>query len=562
MKWRDRLTNKELTVLPSVMESGRYRLTKPAKCNHHTQLLAGDIVFSDGSKICDLGDITLDIEQASGVEDQAQQGLFAEAVTTIQRLMLETPNIMVSPLLPSALVSESSNLNPLETLLKQVLDAGHLHHIAQHPRLDLRYDEAITPVSRARRLANGTLKHLASHSECWQRRTLTGVIPRKVLARFSEDEYSIYENRLYARLLDRLERHLRIRLARLIALQDELQQALNFQQAESVHHRLSYAICELWGKTFDPEQTDTQLKVSKETRKVLEKALQDIQGLKQQGLYSLIPRAVQVSGQVHRTNILGHDPHYRHLPPLWEESQREIQAAAIKPEDVFARERDLHNAYSDYVGLVIKHALQRYDINHETLSFEWDSQAVTLTQKGDEWHLTCTNGSNLQLVPWVYYFPLPEFVSLPANRLICWVGLDERKQLQRPVTSSGAVPISPLDLYVVERMGYVLDQWLIQQRLNDYNKMKVKDLNTFILCPVCQTAGQVTEQSDGFAASCKKDDCGTKWYLHREGYQQTLEKNADFQQIGRRNISLDFAVSQPNIKPNPLPNRKKIQAVG
>lgn len=557
MKWRDRLTNKELTELPSVMESGRYRLTKPAMFNHHTRLAAGEIVFSDGSKTCDLGDISLPIAQSSGVEDQAQQGLFADAVTTIQRLIREMPNMMASPLLPSALISESSNLNQLETSLQKTLNAGHLHYIAQHPRLDLRYDEAITPVSRARRLANGTLKHLASHSECWQRRTLTGVIPRKVLARFSEDDYGIYENRLYARLLDRLERHLRIRLARLIALQDELQQALDFQRAESVHHRLNYAICELWGKTFNPEQTNKQLEASKKTREELEKALRDIQGLKQQGLYPLIPRAVQISGQVHRTNILGHDPHYRHLPPLWEKSQREIQAAATKPEDVFAKERELHNAYSDYVGLVIKYALQRYGIDNETLRFQSGSQTITLTQKGDEWHLTHTDGSVLELVPWVHYFTLPEFTSLPVNRVICWAGLDERKQLHSYTSRSGTVPISPLDLYVVERMGYVLDEWLMRQQLNDYNRMKVKDVNAFVLCPICQKNGQVTEQADGFAASCHA--CDTTWHLTPQGYQQILKKDGDFQQIGRRNIKLVFK-PQPNTKPNFSSNRKKLHA--
>ena len=119
MKWRDRLINKELTALPSVMESGRYRLTKPAIFNHHTRIAAGDIVFSDGSKTGDIDNITLPIQQISGIEDQAQQGLFADAAITIQRLIRETPNAMVSPLLPSALISDSSNPNQLEVLLQR-----------------------------------------------------------------------------------------------------------------------------------------------------------------------------------------------------------------------------------------------------------------------------------------------------------------------------------------------------------------------------------------------------------------------------------------------------------
>ncbi|MEN1395689.1 hypothetical protein AAIH23_36415, partial [Pseudomonas aeruginosa] len=109
--------------------------------------------------------------------------------------------------------------------------------------------------ARARRLAKGALVYLASHSECWQRQTLSGVIPKKVLARFSEDDYGIYENRVYARLLDETERHLQRRLSALKSLQATLDQALKFYRSEDVDFRLSHEVCRLWGLTFDQVAT-------------------------------------------------------------------------------------------------------------------------------------------------------------------------------------------------------------------------------------------------------------------------------------------------------------------
>ena len=80
--------------------------------------------------------------------------------------------------------------------------------------MDLRYEETVTEVSRARRLSQWNVyTHLASHSECWQRQTLSGIQPKRVLARFSEDDYAIYENRVYARLLDSLDNYLTSPLA-------------------------------------------------------------------------------------------------------------------------------------------------------------------------------------------------------------------------------------------------------------------------------------------------------------------------------------------------------------
>ena len=72
------------------------------------------------------------------------------------------------------------------------------------------------------------------------------------------------------------------------------------------------------GEAFQTDVTDKQLNNGKETQRTIEKQLHQIRSLKQRGLYRLIPMAGFVPTQVHRTNVLSHDSHYRHLPILWD----------------------------------------------------------------------------------------------------------------------------------------------------------------------------------------------------------------------------------------------------
>ena len=180
-----------------------------------------------------------------------------------------------------------------------MLRAGHLHSISDRPRQDLRYEELISPVARARRLATSALSHLASHSDCWQQRTLSGVKPRKILARFSDDDYAIYENRLYKRLIDRLERHLSRRIARIRGINSRLEDALEFQNSENTHYRLSKDICRLWGEAYLDDKTGIQREAGRRPYKTLTDQLRSIRGLKQRGLYTLVPRSAGVPDQVH-----------------------------------------------------------------------------------------------------------------------------------------------------------------------------------------------------------------------------------------------------------------------
>lgn len=465
MRFLDRLTGGKLNDLPDAFLMGRYCLLEPFVVNGHSHLQCGQLLSGDGSGVIRIQDTERQVLSSElSDEDQAESDLSAEAIISIDGKIAHAKGGNVSPMLPAEMAAQCE-LEEIERNLATVLKNGHLHSISDRPRRDLRYDDMVAPVARARRLATSALSHLASHSDCWQQRTLSGVQPRKVLARFSEDDYAIYENRLYKRLLDRLDRHLTKRLARIRGVNSRLEKALEFQDSAQTHFRLRQAICKLWGESYQDDKTVMQLEAGKLAVDELESQLRSVRGLKQRGLYTLVPAASVVPAQVHRTNILNHDPHYRHLPPLWEELRDDREDRQLAPEERLVRHQQLQHAYCSYVGLVIRRALERYGLRSldGRFNFRWASRDFVLESDAHDWVVREASGDRLRLVPIVCFSEsIGDGENFGPDHVVCWPGTADS------IASSQHLPVSPLDLYVVEKMGRLIDEWMLRPLLEGY----------------------------------------------------------------------------------------------
>lgn len=462
MRFLDRLTGGTLSNLPDAFLPERYCLLEPLVVNGHSNLQPGDLLSDDGSGVIRIQGVERQVLSSDQTDEgQAESGLSAEAIISIAGKLANPHVTNVSPMLPAEMAAQCA-LEELERNLSTVLRDGHLHSISDRPRRDLRYDDMVAPIGRARRLATSALSHLTSHSECWQKRTLSGVQPRKVLARFSEEDYAIYENRLYKRLLDRLDRHLAKRLARIRSVNSRLERALEFQGSEKTHFRLRQEICRLWGESYLDDKTGMQLEAGKRAISELEFQLRAIRGLKQRGVYSLVPAASVVPAQIHRTNILNHDPHYRHLPPLWEKLKDDREERLLPPEERLARQLQIQNAYVSYVGLVVRRALERYGLRSVdgNCVFSWAGRNFVLKHDAHDWVVTQPDGATLRLIPIAWFgVSMNSNEDLESGRVICWPGTSTS------VASRRCLPVSPLDLYVVEKVGKLIDEWMLRQLL-------------------------------------------------------------------------------------------------
>lgn len=466
MKFIDRFTGTTVSELPDKTLPGRFSVLKPTRHNKHTDLAAGDLVLDDGCGYFTFESSNYDLitVQISDL-DEAEMDLASEAIVAICGKIKSAGDNPVSPMLPAEMGAQCELID-VEKDLSDVLRLGHLHSISDRPRQDLRYEEVIAPISRARRLGTSALSHLASHSDCWQQRTLSGVKPSKILARFSEDDYAIYENRLYKRLIDRLERHLSRRIARISGVNSRLEDALEFQNSESTHYRLNQDICRLWGESYLDDSTGIQLETGRLAFKTLTDQLRSIRGLKQRGLYTLVQRAAGVPDQVHRTNILNHDPHYRHLPSIWEKLRNDRDEQRLRPEARLAREVRLQSAYTDYVGLVLRRALERFNLialGQDSYQFDWCQKPYQLVRRNQDWHLSSTGGHSLCFLPIAFFGEYDEsFAPFSPTNVLCLPSAGSHNWHKQ------CLGISPLDLYVVERVSQFIERWLLEPLLINF----------------------------------------------------------------------------------------------
>lgn len=223
-----------------------------------------------------------------------------------------------NPLVPNSVFDAETQLKPLEEMLQDVIEKGHLHHISYNPRMDMRYDEELVDVSRAKKISNNAHRYLAGHSETWQQRSLVGIRPKKVLAKVSDDELLIYENKVFAQLLDKLRFYIASRLNDLVQQQSNLQAALNLGDSSETYYKLSNELCELWADNLTADETENILSQLEETILYNQQLLSSIKTLQSSGLYVQIPPPHRkVADQLHKTNILNYDQHYRHLNRLW-----------------------------------------------------------------------------------------------------------------------------------------------------------------------------------------------------------------------------------------------------
>lgn len=458
----DRLTGDTLTELPEKILPGRYQLTEPLLYNGHSSLHAGDYLLDDGSSTLQIMEANYELLQECLPNDiKAKAALAAEAIVAIEGKILHSHLGVPSPLLPFEMAAQCK-LEPMEDLLQKTLDSGHLQTISAKPRMDLRYEEMTVPVGRARRLASNALSHLASHSDCWQQRTLSGVQPRKILARLSEDDYGIYENRLYKRLLDRLDTHLANRLSRIHAINRQFEDALKFHKSDKTHHLLRNRICVLWGESYTSENTGDQLEAGREAEKALKDQLKSIRALKQHGLYKHLPAASTVPTQIHRTNILNHDSHYRHIPPLWSGLHSENDTHQLHPNERLQHQQAFQFAYFRYVGLVLKRSLEKYSVDSTRESYEWAGKTLQLKSEENIWSITYSDAAPLQFVPIAWQGEIPSIKCSNKNRIICWLG-----QLNTDLLTSQLF-VSPMNLYVIEQMGFLIDKWLLHKIASQY----------------------------------------------------------------------------------------------
>jgi len=455
--WLDRITGEKLKTLPDDITPSRYIACDAFDINAHRTLNPGELLVDDGSSR--LLDVRRERRFHTVEHDQeavVQHDVVIDALMEFKSAESEGRNR--SFLLPEKLLSWL-HLKPLDLSIHDVIQKGHFHEIDSSPKMDLVYQEHLLPVGRVKKTPSSATKYLAAHSECWQKRSFSGVIPKTLLALESEDEYNIYENRVFVRLLDHLERYLLRRCNEVSLIEKTIKESVRFEGAE-VYWEAGRAIYSLWGEGFSANNDLEEEEIEgSATLQVLRSLLKKVRGLQQSRLYKAIPRNDEVGFRIRMTNALTHDQHYRHVARLWHQWSEYSKSGKLDPEVIFDNNTAYSKAYILYVKALVFRALEELGYSNKDDGFHLLGRA-SIEVSDESYNLILKlGGSAMKIVSIFGRLPDDSTSQISKNEQIIVI-TPETSGFSLCERSQGA---SPLYFYTLEAMVTRLSTWIALQ---------------------------------------------------------------------------------------------------
>lgn len=428
--------------------------------------------------------------------------------------------LKIPPLIPD--IQDKIQLQPLTQDIAKNLK--HLEEICRRPRTYLKMETEKLPVSRAKRISKHAVSFLSAHPEDWERVKMQTVIPKNVLSLVREELLNLYENRVVARLIDHLLDYINRRIQDVKAIKQELDEASNFSsEIEDIFYLNSRRVCSLWG---DYVETDMGSLEAEETLKQLQSIQYKLRGLISTPLYQAIPRQATIKGSLKRTNILVHDQHYRYVDQLWRKWSQWKSQNKKTTEQFFQDGQKFCEGFESFCLLLISRALMGNDTSDDKgFSFQPRTNCIpkkdgspsyfqgvfgeiTMTWNPDGTFLLTDHVLDkrpLKIIPVISNLKtancqdlidtiqdeIEEQTSLTNPEtpyyLILYPGIKEERQhlsfdLQNSLYTLGSrqfpdqslvgfLPVTPLDIFSVERIARGIQWWLNGQRYQAYPQL-------------------------------------------------------------------------------------------
>ena len=490
MSLTDRLTGAELDSLSGRQAYGQLRWEGPGPLSIRQALAApGDAVLpsAEGTYHSNaLGNARVDARTIPDLDALRSLRLMGAGIS--KRVgspfldWLDEP-----PLMPP--VDETLDETELEQVTKRKLP--HLESLCRAPRTHLTLEEERQLVGRCKRPSTRAPMVLAARSEDWDRKTLWGIRPKRVLGLVRDELYDLYENRLAVGLVDRLDESLtqRVREVRRVVNQARRMKEWEELLAAGHNYRRAHRMCELWGELWAEEGL---LARAERALKRLLRLRRRVLALKDSMLYRRVGGQRRVI-HLRMTNLLSHDDVYRGVAELWQAWERHLQMGQEDPQARWAREQEAFRGMRLFGVLLTLRALETlgFEPMEEhferglrpgvTLQLEGPSTALRLlwmddndlqleTQRGEPFRV-CSIPSMLEAAP----APGPWLDSLPPQRTVV-LHLDadqarapraDRIRLHGPGPVDHPiihVAVAPWQLESVERVARAL-RWRIWMEL-------------------------------------------------------------------------------------------------
>ena len=209
--------------------------------------------------------------------------------------------------------------------------------ITRDPRSNLKYEEDIVAIERAKKTSSKSVRHLASHTEFIKEIDENlNVTPKKILIENAEQNYATYENRFIMTLINRL----------FLFVRNRYEIIKNNVESEQRDH-LSGNVNFNFNKTNVEMNFDMTIKKDLDDKSInehnhdllnrTEKLNYLISGLKNSKFMQLLSGANPVHPPIMKTNVITKNPEFRNAYNLW----IFLDKYSILGYDVTIKEKDL-----------------------------------------------------------------------------------------------------------------------------------------------------------------------------------------------------------------------------
>lgn len=314
-----------------------------------------------------------------------------------------------SPLAPH--LDQAITVHPFEDVIEKEID--HLDAVCCRPQTHIRIETEAVLVSKARKLDRNIYTRLATHTEDWLHRKITGVQPRRILAQIREEQWDLYENRISVRLVDHLTQWLRQRIREVQRVRDNvLARIEDYNINPGINWRRSHRLCALWGESFDNRSGKDQ---ADQTINRLETLLYRTLRLMDSVLYRAIPRRAPASRILRMTNLFTNHDHYRGVARLWQAWSQYATHKTLSQSALYREHQQMLRGYNAWCMLLIIRALEQIKIeaNDNELECIISLSSVINLKSGHslEWHPHGILILSKQGIPLVRFIPLLHALS-------------------------------------------------------------------------------------------------------------------------------------------------------
>jgi hypothetical protein len=400
----------------------------------------------------------------------------------------------------------------------------HLEEICRQPAYHLSRQETKVNISRAKRITVKSINHLAAHSEDWARRRIRGVEPKNILSETIEYDLQIYENKVTAKLIDKLLKYCADRIF------NDIEVVENFKIKIDVI--LNDIAPETDKENFWYKKRNRDFSKIASLLETIDKSMKQLEILKeyilkiQNRLFALLNTNLYIANKnnilsnvsIERTNLFDNHQHYRYVKIIWNKS---FSAKSLSCEEIKDNNQLIINAFVDFsMVLIIRSLLELKFVNVKQDSID----KFEMTHKQYLFNISLTKNYQ-SIIEVTINNKTIKFIPLLGEMDIEKINLNDNEYILTPFkisTLSRSIEITPDDINSEERITKILFKTILTEYVASY----LYPINSQLISQFAILKEWLLKQSDIVVNNGQqgKLDLYVKKYINDQEYKAFVSK--------------------------------------